>query len=136
MIGRNAAHVVMLIAGTNTTFTLDRQPCVDSSSVRSNGDRSFDDLCAGFESLIGSSSTFNVTFAADAESEQYSPFNIDVFDDQEGLAYHTGRGWGHCDGGNHSSSVEQSLAHEIYHHIPVASGHGMNFSEEQAENPR
>src|SRR5260221_1107183 len=59
-------------AATNSAFTLDNSNCVNASSVRAGGVKSFDGLRARVRELIDSAEAFGIAFGADCESPQRS----------------------------------------------------------------
>jgi RHS repeat-associated protein len=120
----------------NVSFTLNKDGCVDPSSVRSRGNNRFDSLRARFARFVNSDQDFTIAFSRAANSTQIAQNRIDIGEDVEAYAYDTGGGWGKCDGGRSPALFEQVLAHELVHHEPELQSGGRMNSGTMAEERR
>jgi RHS repeat-associated protein len=114
---------------SDTDFDLDKQNCV--TNVRSRGHKQLDKIRAGFQDLVNSDATFEVRFTRIFNSTQIDPYAVEAFEKYSALAYSTTIN-GRCVPESERWDLNQVMAHELYHHFPVAQGQAMDYDENKA----
>jgi hypothetical protein len=82
--------------------------------------------------MVNSGSTFDVRFTHIYTSMQIDPYAVEAFDKYYSLAYDAKTINGHCVRESEPWDLNQVMAHELYHHFPVALGQAMDPDENKA----